>query len=803
MQLRKYKEEKDPWPPVTTKSYVPLTLVYQKELQTRQETIETIYLRIKGDIHRIPTTIDSKKVTDIMQIFNPVSGRSPSTILIEGHAGIGKTTFVKEICIEWAEGKLLDSDKLVLLLLLRDPNVQKITSGRSLIEHFTKVTSNYSKATQVYKYLEETHGLGITIIIDGFDELSAQLRHESFFRKLIEKEILQRARIVVTSRPSTSACLHDVVDRRIEILGFEKSSKTQYTKEALKHCPSMYEKLQKHLQQHPNIDAICYIPLMMSIMIFICMCQPEELPPTVTKMYESFILHTICKYLKRGEEIPTDKTFNKLEDLPLKIHILLQQLEKAAFDGLMEDIVVFKIRDIPVLYRNDPTCYGLLQSTECYSAEEVGSPTQSFNFLHLGMQEYFAAKYITALQKHEAFTLMKTLFFDCGYIDSKNVRLYNMWILYCGITKGQCNILRDYLTNPHGMYNPYVSAPVNYACQTSITGIISKHILKDPVRVLYLFQCFQEAQDDVLCEILARSFDDDAIDIHIRRLLPHQITSLGFFLSKSQRKWKELNLYECNIGDHGVKILHQYICRSKVQIMNINFMDNNISVLSSDLIADIISHLQPHTVVLSDNNITNLRSISAAVSATCTVKVLHIWHNSITVQGAVAISELIVYLEELNIDDNKLSDSGAEFLSEGIKSTNTLKILFIRYNNIKMSGTTAIADALEYNISLEVLNMSHNAIGQDGAKAIAASIKNNKKLRTLSLRDDYTINEKLALRSLWDNNTISELELPEELGYQNSVKMEVVNININRKYHSIQDLEVRFTDFDILGLFTR
>ncbi|XP_065903721.1 uncharacterized protein [Dysidea avara] len=154
MRLKKRGEENDSWPPVKTKSYITLALMYQKDLQTSEDTTRTIFLRTKGDISNIPKKVNSQQFTDISQLFSCKSGSIPNCILIDGHPGIGKTTFVKEICIEWAEGKLLTSDKLVLLLLLRDPNVQRITNTQQLIQHFTKSTS---KVTQLHSYLEDTH----------------------------------------------------------------------------------------------------------------------------------------------------------------------------------------------------------------------------------------------------------------------------------------------------------------------------------------------------------------------------------------------------------------------------------------------------------------------------------------------------------------------------------------------------------------------------------------------------------------------------------------------------------------------
>ena len=957
------------WPPFHAQSFTNLALVHQKitQLQAKEDTTKIARIRTTGDIHKIPELTSSIKLDNIHQIFTPITSdiqtQCPMSILIEGHPGIGKTTLAKEMCLQWANDQLFTSDKLVLLLMLRDPNVQKITSTEQLV----KYTQSTDQVECVISYLQNKNGAGVTLIIDGFDELSTELRQTSFFRELIEGDVLHYVRVVVTSRPSASACLHQCVHRRIEVLGFEKSSKEQYVDNALKDRPEYLHKLKVHFQQYPNIDALCYIPLNMAIIVYLCLLG--SLPPTATTMYGSFILHTICRHSKRVGTIPKDTSITQIEKLPPSVCEALQQLQKVAFDGLVEDKIVFTVEELPVLCEDDPTCYGLLQSTECYSTEEIGTPTQSFNFLHLGIQEYFAAKYVTTLPEDEVYTLLKESFIVTGYDDSKSARLSNMWILYCGITSGQCKTLRHYLTtygnkntlvpmfppttpmmslqpssinpsyhpvtpptqppiysrypltpsrgqhitsypqpyhlstqqqhlmqyhqlpsmtnpllsgdarshnpmmshsltmyrptmtHPHSshdhiftpplsshmindrshdlsMYNPSIVLPhcshdhtltspipttttskqVNSNIDSQVTSekmsnpsqqgsssdqrisntvTISQDFLKDPVKVLYLFQCFQEAQDNKLCEILSRSFNSGVINISGQSLLPHQVVSLGFFLSRSHSKWNELNLCNCHIGDHGMNIIHQYLCGDKAnkqEITKVDFSANDLTGASSHLIADIISHLQPHTLVLRDNNITNVRDISTAVVTTSTVKVLNVFINGLTAQEAVAISDMMICLEELDISWNKLGDHGAELLSEGITKTKTLRVLNIRNNNIGSSGTTAIANALTNNTSLEELDMSGNAIGQDGATAIAKAITNNKTLKKLSL-EDHTMDKEsvmIIMRSLHCNNTITELRfgVRYEVLYNDSVQGEVKKINNRRNECNVQELKL-------------
>ena len=404
--LSKRDEENDSWPPDNIGFFTTPVFVHQEELQAKKDIESTTYKRVYGNIEDIPKVTKTCRLKSIEEIFKPINNsKHPNTILIEGHPGIGKTTISKEICRRWGKGELLCSDKLLFLLLLRDPNVQKITSEKQLIAYFT------NEVSLIHHFLEQKCGAGVTLIIDGFDELNTKSCCKAFFIKLAKRKILNKAKIVITSRPFASICFHQVMDRRIEILGFDKHTRQHYIDEALKHYPNKIKKLQQHLQCYPGIDAACYIPLLLNILTFLC--KLGYFPPTTTEMYTNFILHMICHYLKRNNMMKNDESVTKIEEFSKCVCDVLEMLGKVAFDGLKQDKIVFEKEDLPdhELCKTDPTCFGLLQSTECYSLKVVGSPVLTFNFYHLELQEYFAARHVMNLPQEEAHDFISKHFF--------------------------------------------------------------------------------------------------------------------------------------------------------------------------------------------------------------------------------------------------------------------------------------------------------------------------------------------------------------------------------------------------------
>ena len=65
-----------------------------------------------------------------------LSSDCPFRVLLEGYSGTGKTTFVKQLCLEWSEGSLFKSTELILYLPLCDYRVHAINSIKSIVEYF-------------------------------------------------------------------------------------------------------------------------------------------------------------------------------------------------------------------------------------------------------------------------------------------------------------------------------------------------------------------------------------------------------------------------------------------------------------------------------------------------------------------------------------------------------------------------------------------------------------------------------------------------------------------------------------------
>ena len=396
----------------------------------------------------------SHEITDICDLFVMHNNAKPKIILVEGMPGIGKTELVKEIASRWADGKVLPEIKLIFMLLLRDPEMCKLDSVDDFVKYIASDLLINEHISCLIKHLKITLGKNVMFLMDGYDECFTNLQENCFVMRLINGEILSHLIVFITSRPSATYHLRNQADRIAEVLGFTKEGLNKYISKALEKFPEKKNKLEDYVKKNFSINSYNFIPLYLAMLV--SLLNEGYLPETMTEMIGKFILYTIYYHLKSsGLHMSSKMRFKTLHDLPEHALKIVCQLSKLAFDGIRNNKLVFSLKDVKQACPEIESVldgFGLLETVEHYSQDEVGDTSYFFNFLHYSLQEYLAAFHVSTLSNEEQYSLISAMESEhYGINDANKIRragVYkvqcfwhshysHMWLLYLGITRGE------------------------------------------------------------------------------------------------------------------------------------------------------------------------------------------------------------------------------------------------------------------------------------------------------------------------------------------------------------------------------
>ena len=604
----RYSLSVDEWLPYQPRHYTTLALIHHKDKCTEATVISvTQELAIAGrfqpkieglsssdgSISQKPNIYSdaTKSVSDIFVSFIASDGISinPCIILIEGAPGIGKTVLAKEIAFQWANNKLLCDKKILLLLFLRQCDFKSMTSIENFVQYVVKSSE---MSTCLAKHLLQTEGKELTIVLDGYDEISDEDIKTSIVADIIERRVFGKCCLVITSRPTASSNLHNTVDCRVEVVGFTEEDRLDYIQTALQGNDDKVKALILYLQSNPTINALCYIPLNMTILLCLAEGGIDRLPKTQTDMYEKFIEMTILHFIKRID-IKAFKIITNITRLPNPYNIVFEELARLAYEALKVNNIVFRLNEIEeicpnlAVTSNNWSGLGLLKAVQHVGAE-IGNVT--FHFLHFSIQEYMAALYISTLSNNEQIQLLKETFWLHHY--------YNTWIMYVGITCGNSFALKHFLSGNWFQLSTRIFK----------SSSISRKILEKKIKCLHLFQCLVESNNEDIIASVSKFFQNNEIDLSNQTLLPSDVNTLGFFLIRSINKhWEMLNLSGCSIGSIGINILCDRFLskesRDIVVIKKVDFSYNQLKFSSLTQLFDLCKSWHTSQLIIKDSNI--------------------------------------------------------------------------------------------------------------------------------------------------------------------------------------------------------
>ena len=702
------------WPLEQLTNFIPLLLIHHQGHHTKEKVTAMAELMCTGNIDKVALVtgeqsivkrtklgthekfqkvLDTSRATNkIEEILTPLEqSKEPAFILIEGAPGIGKSVLLKEISYRWAKKELLQKFELVLLVCLQDPSLQETKSVDDLLQLFCKGDKN---ATQIVsacaQYLFANGGKYLILLLDGYDEYPRDLHKSSLIADILKRQALPLCGLVVSSRPHASEHLHKKATVRVDILGFTETEQEHYIKQALSDQPHKVKELTQYLHQRPSIDSICFSPFNMAILLYLYQLG-VSLPKTSTELYHHFICFTICRHLSKfGTPITQDIT--DLTNLPDPCNRIIQQLSKLSLEALNENKLIFNLHEVIAVCPDIVTIpgaingFGLLQAVQHFG---LHAKTMTLNFIHFTIQEFLAAHYISHLPPNKELKVIEGNFWS-------NIH-FNMFSMYISLTKGQRSSFKKFLSGGNKAI------------------VISDEFLKDQLKCLRLYRCFNEADDHRLCNTIERAniFHDRAINLMYTTLTGSDMECISLFLTSSfNKEWELLSMMGCHIQDKGLNILYRGLCHS------------------SDI----------------------------------TINGLQLDYNGLTTQSSSLISQLVVQykVKWLGIDHNYIIGEDQQLYSMLTNASNALEILVMRFTNLSSTAATDLFTAVKENNKLKELIIDNNDITDDACAAITTALERNSCLVELSMYGNQVSSEAIVniVRCLEVNNTLILLGLP-------------------------------------------
>ena len=543
----------------------------------------------------------------------------------------------------------------------------------------------------------------VLFIFDGLDEYSRKdeintredykndveekMPVSVLYNKLAAGELLRGASILATTRPTAVKYVaHLSFQRTVEIRGFTSENVEEYVEKFTRAngYPEAKEKIWGHIKSNINLFSLSYIPvncfLICHCLLQSILCESSQLPTKMTDIYQMTVKMILFNHMhdmeglprKELEKLKSTHMYEPFENFPKKLQKILNSLGETAFKGIKEGRLLFESSEVSGL----EDC-GLLHKLPDLKPKAWNDPRKSqFCFIHLTVQEFFAAKHLVYTQTKEEIER-----FVCSHINDGKWQVVLQFV--AGLLNSSSDIFIKLLPKRRKSFSP--------------KG-------QDKDLAVQVCKCLYEINDQQQ-PVLQNKIEKiklKAVDFSRCSLAPIDVAAILHFLENAEEVLS-INFSHNKSGDLSGNEVKKFIINRERKLKTLHLSGNSFTDNAARDFAAALEHsnCKLETLLLGGNNFTDnaAEDFAAALKhSNCKLESLYLSDNKFTDNAAkdfaAALEHSNCKLERLYLGGNKFTDNAAKDFAAALKHSNCkLRRLFLSKNNFTDEGRRHLTDA--------------------------------------------------------------------------------------------------------------
>ncbi|XP_068576788.1 uncharacterized protein [Cebidichthys violaceus] len=457
--------------------------------------------------------------------------KTGGNILLVGKPGIGKTAITHQMLKLWAER---DNEELDYMFYF---DMRETFHIRNLEDLLFGVFSEPDEGKEeVLQDIKNNSG-NVTLIFDRVTDLSD---HPSVVKRLIEKDLLPEAKIIVTLRPDDEEDFPSEDFVRVEVKGFNEQAIKTY-------LSAMLGEEQKKVLSNLELFTLCHVP-MYALMVSVCFSSetPEDSPQlcSIADIY----INIVCQCLQINSQTK-NKDLNSFINTKRNEILSLAEVAFHATEGKTVNLTERPCEDSCVLSFLNPLVI------EVAHTERI----TTYAFLHYTMQEFFAALWL--LKNPDQ---IKDVFQQCLTEEKKHMKHLIPFMCRLLNVKSpslmKCLIPAQELKNTSNWFFEEMIDTFSFSlCEKDEAGPEDSGL---DVDILFLCQCLYESQCPEACMYLLDKLDYH-LDLSGESLDPYPCCAVAYVVAQSTERKILLNLEDVMVSEQGMRQL--FGCLKNVQ----------------------------------------------------------------------------------------------------------------------------------------------------------------------------------------------------------------------------------------------